>query len=52
MSDQVQHRIQGGLTGLNTSVGHRGGGRRPPVSVAKITLKEHVYMPTSELVSM
>ena len=39
MSGQVQHRIQGGLTCLNTSVGHRGGGgRRPPVSVANITM--------------
>ena len=51
-SGSGQQRIRGGgLKGLKTPLGH-GGGSRPHVSVANITVKEHVYRPTSELVSM
>ena len=38
-------------TGLNTPKAMEGG-IRPPVSVAYITVKDNVYMPTSEQVSI
>ena len=43
---------RGEFRGLKTPLGHGGGVLDRPVSVANITVKEHVYRPTSELVSI
>ena len=43
--DALQQRVKRGLRGIKTPIG-------PPVSVANITVKDNVYMPTSELVSV
>ena len=42
----------GGLRGIKTTLSHGGVPLDPPVSLANITVKEHVYRPTSELVPM
>ena len=39
-----QQQIQGGLRGLKTLVGHGGGIRPLPVSVANIMVKDNVYL--------